>query len=75
MKTKAPFDYPLTTAYGVATTQIIEYCNNSIPPPCPIHGMGLGMPSCVAESTTKITLTWSALVGKKILNGAVVVAQ
>ena len=32
-----------------ATTQIIELRDNSIPPPCPIHGMWGGrMTSCVA---------------------------
>ena len=26
---------------GEATAQIIELCNNTIPPPYPIHGMGV----------------------------------
>ena len=37
-----------------ATTQIIELRDNSIPPPCPIHGMWGGrMTSCVAVPTNK----------------------
>ena len=37
-------------------TQIIEYCNNSIPPPCPFHGMCGGiMSSCAVVATKKTT--------------------